>query len=467
MIALLTLCWVLVGTFMLFQYQREKRFKTELLNTQLQMHNSRILDDLKRGDSMESVMKRIGTPLDGLRVTLIDKDGNVVYDNNDSTPFPTANHNNRPEVVESRRNGTGYTVERWSESDDADYFYSARLGDNGMVVRCAVPYGNSLQSFLRADRTFLWIMAAMTLIVSLAGYFITRRISLSISRLNVFAEKARKGESIYDADAFPDDELGSIASNIVRLYAERDIQHKAALAQERDKIRLKKQLTNNINHELKTPVASILVCADLLTDHPEISAEKRAGFIGRIRAGALRLNSLLNDVATITRMDDGASLIRKEPLEIAEIVEEIADEERLRTDMRIVSDIPPLTVMANKTLIESIFRNLMDNAITYSGGTEITITADRNGNFTFRDNGAGIPEEHLPHIFERFYRIDKGRSRAMGGTGLGLSIVRNAVAIHGGTITATNDSGLRFDFRLHGDPTHKLPKTGNESKPVS
>ncbi len=448
LIALLTLCWVLVGTFMVFQYQREKKFKTELLNTQLQMYNARILDDLKRGDDINSIITRVGTPLNEMRVTLIDRSGKVIYDNNDNTPFPSTNHNNRPEIIESRQNGAGYIVERRSESDDTDYFYSARLGDNGIVVRIAAPYTHTLQTFLKADRTFLWIMVVMTLMVSFAGYFITRRISLSISRLSTFADKAQKGERIFNDESFPDDELGSIAGNIVRLYVQRDLQHKEAMAQEQDKIRLKKQLTNNINHELKTPVASILVCTDILIDHPDIADEKRKEFLTHIHTNAIRLSALLNDVATITRMDDGAYRIEKEPLDISKLVADIVAEERLHTDMKISTDIPPLTINANRSLIESIFRNLIVNAISYSGGSEISISADNDGNFIFRDNGTGIPDEHLPHIFERFYRIDKGRSREHGGTGLGLSIVRNAVAIHGGSISVRNEGGLRFDFRI-------------------
>ncbi len=285
--------------------------------------------------------------------------------------------------------------------------------------------------------------------VSFAGYLITRRISTSIVRLSDFADKAGRGEKIYDDWGFPNDELGNIAGNIVRLYVQRDEKHREALLQEQDKIRLKKQLTNNINHELKTPVSSIKVCAELLRDHPEMSEQKRQEFIVRICDNTSRLVSLLEDVASITRMDDGASVIEKEPLRLDKLIAGIVESEGLRTDIGIFVDVPQLEVVGNRRLLESIFRNLIDNAIAYSGGSEIRITADSDGNFTFRDNGVGIPEEHLPHIFERFYRIDKGRSRAIGGTGLGVALVKNAVAIHGGNIKASNDDGLRFDFRLN------------------
>ena len=449
LLTVLLLCWVLVGIFMVFQYHREKEFKTQLLDTELQMHNLRIIDAMRHGDAaMEDIAVDMGKSSDGLRITIIDREGNVMYDNNSSTPFPTANHNTRPEVTDARRHGTGHTIERHSESDDADYFYSARLGDNGTVVRSAAPYTHELEEFLRADSSLLWTMLAVTSIISLIGYIATRRISKSITRLNSFARKAEKGERIFEEEAFPNDELGSIARHIVRLYIQRDERHREAMRQEQDKIRLKKQLTNNINHEIKTPVASMMVSLELLRDCPELPEEKKDEFIDRLYNNTRRLSSLLKDVSTITRMDEGADMINKEPTDLSELVKGMVEEKQMRTDALITMHVPPLTINGNQALLESIFRNLIDNAIAYSGCTEITIRADEEGNFTVSDNGCGVADEHLPHIFERFYRIDKGRSRAAGGTGLGLAIVRNAVSIHGGTITARNDNGLTFRFRL-------------------
>lgn len=446
LLTVLALCWILVGTAMVFQYRREKEFKAQLLDTRLQMHNDRIVDDLRQGESIDSIVRRIGVPVEHLRVTLIDRKGNVVYDN--TSPHPTANHNTRPEVIEARANGTGHAVARLSQSDDMNYFYSARLADNGMVVRSAAPYTHSLTDFLKADSTMLWIMVALTLAMSLVGFIVTRKISLSITRLNDFAHKAERGERIYSYEAFPNDELGSIAGNIVKLYAQREQQHRQALRNEQDKIRLKKQLTNNINHELKTPVASILLCLDLLHDHPELAPEQKEEFMDKIRHNAQRLNSLLKDVSTITRMDEGADVIEKTETNLTALIREIVEESRLRTEMKITLDIPELSITGNRPLLESIFRNLIDNAIAYSGASEMIISADTEGNFTVSDNGCGIAPEHLPHIFERFYRIDSGRSRAAGGTGLGLSIVRNAVAIHGGSIKPFSINGLAYKFNL-------------------
>lgn len=447
-LTVLALCWALVGIFMFLQYQREKEFKASLLDARLQMHNDRIIEDLRLGERIEDIVARIGSPVEDLRVTLIDREGNVIYDNGKHIVHPSTNHNDRPEIKAARISGAGHAVARLSESDDVNYFYSARSGDNGMVVRSAAPYTHTLAGFLKADSSLLWIMTALTLVMSLAVFLSTRKISLSITRLHRFAEKAKRGGRIYNDEVFPNDELGSIASNIVQLYAQRDEQHSKALRLEQDKIRLKKQLTNNINHELKTPVASILLCLDLLDDHPELPPEKKREFMDKIRQNSQRLNALLKDVSTITRMDEGAEMIEKEELDLTALIREIAEEEQLRTDMKIALDIPPLKIFGNRILLESIFRNLTDNAIAYSGATEMRIEADTEGNFTVSDNGCGIDAGHLPHIFERFYRVDKGRSRAAGGTGLGLSIVRNAVAIHGGDIKVESTEGLSYSFRL-------------------
>lgn len=447
-IMVLAICWVLVGGFMIFQYDRERQFKTSLLDTRLQMYNSRIIEELRSGESVEQIVSRIDAPIEELRFTLIDRTGKVIYDNNDRTPFPSSDHSTRPEVVMARQYGKGHATVRHSESDDINYFYSAQLGDNGIVVRSAAPYNHSLDDFLAADRTLIWIMGGLTLLMSLIAYWATRKISTSIERLNRFAEKAERGEKIYDDEAFPDDELGSIASHIVRLYAQRDERHREAIRQERDKIRLKKQLTNNINHELKTPVASILVSLDLLRDHPEMDEVRKKEFIERIYVNARRLESLLKDVSAITRMDEGAEMISKEEINLTELVKEIVDEEQARTSMKIILDMPEITVKGNKPLLDSVFRNLIDNAIAYSGGEKIEVKGDKEGNFEVSDDGCGIPPEHLPHIFERFYRIDAGRSREAGGTGLGLSIVKNAINLHDGDIRVVSNNGLTFYFNL-------------------
>ena len=446
LLLLLGSCWLLAGTFMVFQYHREKEYKTGMMNTRLQMHNARLLDDLRKGEPIGDIVERISSPTENLRVTLIGRDGKVIYDS--KGPTPKSDHNTRPEVRAARVKGEGYAIERVSEEDNTTYFYSALSGDDGMVIRSAAPYTHTLVEFLAIDRTILFIMGGLTLVISIIGLLATHKITVSIRRLNQFAERAGNGDRIYEGYSIPHDELGNIAANIVKIYVQRDQQHRETIRLEQDKARLKKQLTNNINHELKTPVASILVSLDLLDDHPDLPEVKKLELLSRIRGNADRLSALLKDVSTITRMEDGQGMIDKKRIDLTALINGIVDEARLRTDMHIYVNMPRLRINGDRMLLESIFHNLIDNAIAYSGGTEIHISADDAGNFKVWDNGKGIDARHLPHIFERFYRVDDGRARSAGGTGLGLSIVKNAVAVHGGSIRAISTKGLLFEFSL-------------------
>jgi len=455
---------LMVGCFVGFQYHREKEFKAEELNAMLQMMNLHILDDLADGGEVSDVSISQPHPFEELRMSVIDDKGHVIYDNSLDT-LPATNHLLREEISEAIAKGSGYTVRRHSESTGNTYFYSATLGGEGYVVRTAVPYSVPLSELLKADYGFLWVMGGITLAMCMIGFFATRRVGLHIMRLNSFAERAERGERIYDTAPFPKDELGSISNHIVRLYANlqqaisaRDREHRAALREQRDKERIKKQLTNNINHELKTPVASIQVCLETIMSHPDMSAEERDGFMSRCLDNTIRLKRLLNDVSMITRMDDAPQSITKEPLDLTGIISEVVedcDPMAAQKGMVIENNVArPILLAGNRNLLLSVFRNLIDNAILYSGGDKISLGIismdDSKATFSVSDNGCGVGEEHLPHIFERFYRIDKGRSRKAGGTGLGLSIVRNAVALHQGTISVANQpgGGLRFLITL-------------------
>ena len=221
---------------------------------------------------------------------------------------------------------------------------------------------------------------------------------------------------------------------------------------------MRRELTQNIAHELKTPVASILGYTDTILDNPQMSPETQRQFIERTNAQAQRLTALLQDISTLNRMDYAAHQLTLERTDVSAIVGDIVQETAIALEkrhMKLNNCLPQhIVIKANPSLIYSIFRNLVDNAINYAGeGTTIDISAeqtDDNWMFCFSDNGVGIAPEHLPRIFERFYRIDKSRSRSIGGTGLGLAIVKNAVLLHGGTITAriAEKGGLQFDFTL-------------------
>lgn len=451
---------LLVGCFISFQYYREKEFKADEMNTRLQMINTYILTELEQGKNISEISLRDFHPFDDIRVSVIKDDGTVVYDNSIDS-LPGKNHLDREEIRQALAHKSGYTVRRHSESTGDSYFYSATKGDNGYIIRTAVPYSLSLSALLNPDVNFIWIMGTVALVMCALGYFATRRVGQHITRLNRFAEDVEKGTRISDVEPFPNDELGSISNHLVSLYAklqqaysDRDSEHRAALHEQLDKERIKKQLTNNINHELKTPVASIKVCVETLLEHKNISGEKHDQFLQRCLMNAERLQHLLADVALITRMDDGSSSILKENVDLSSIIRNVVDDRVVITESKgifIENDVAgTLEMSGNPSLLEAVFNNLIDNAIAYSGGDTIKIGLlyedDKRIVITVSDNGIGVAEEHLPRLFERFYRIDKGRSRAAGGTGLGLSIVKNAVMLHAGTIVAENvgTGGLSF-----------------------
>lgn len=463
-ILLLCYSWVLVACFVAFQYVREKQFKADKLDMRLQQFNKRLIDGLSLGKKPADIHKDGAIPYDDLRISIINLNGNLVYDNTlDSLPL--SNHLSRPEIVKAISSGTGYTVRRHSSSTDGVYFYSA-MKDRGIIVRSAVPYTMSLQEILEADNGFLWFMFGITSVLSIMGYFATRKLGHTILRLSLFAKKAECGERIYADEPFPHDELGEISNNIVRLYAKLqnttenlNREHERTLHEEQEKIRIKKQLTNNINHELKTPVASIKACIETLLAHEDLPAVKRKEFLERCQANSERLCNLLTDVSTITRMDEAEHQINKEKIMLDGIINEAVKDADVRLQengINIHVEMPQrLLINGNYTMLSSVFRNLIDNSIAYSGGKNIWIkVVDKNIKaylVTFSDDGVGVDKSHLDHLFERFYRIDKGRSRKLGGTGLGLAIVKNVILIHGGTISVQNreQGGLEFKFSIN------------------
>ncbi len=222
--------------------------------------------------------------------------------------------------------------------------------------------------------------------------------------------------------------------------------------------RMRRELTQNIAHELKTPVASILGYTETILNTPGIDEDTRNQFITRTHMQAQRLTALLQDISILNRMDYAANVLTMERVDVSQLFADIVQETALAfesREMTLTNSLPQgIIVRGNPSLLYSIFRNLIDNALNYAGqGSIVKVYAAEETDywhFVFADNGVGIPPEHLPRIFERFYRIDKGRSRSLGGTGLGLAIVKNAVILHGGTITAkpTEGGGLTFEFSI-------------------
>jgi signal transduction histidine kinase len=560
--------------FIIFQYQREKAFKIELLNSKLQDCNDwfhRDLIETKEKDGTFPAMLSVECfGLKDLRVTIIDFKGDVMYDSSESDHGQLANHLYRKEVELALNNGYGYDVRRVSESTGITCFYSATRYDD-CIVRTALPYDMQLRETLRISPEYIWPAILIALVLIFIFYKATDRLGVSINNLREFAIHIDRNEP-YDyntvMETFSKDELGEISQHIIRIY-QRLHETKEALYIEREKLiahlhssreglgvftgdkkeilvnslfkqysniisdynlettesifnipefetitqfihkfrnrsteneekrmsmlitkdgrnftveciifqdlsfeisinditqeeqqsQLKRQLTQNIAHELKTPVSSIQAYLETIVTNRNIAPEKVNVFLQRCYEQSNRLSRLLRDISVLTRMDEAADMLEMEKINITVLVGNIINEVSIDLDQKQITVANLLRrniqIRGNYSLIYSIFRNLTDNAIAYAGtGIQITINCFREDEshyyFSFADTGVGVGPEHMQRLFERFYRVDKGRSRKLGGTGLGLAIVKNAVLIHGGNISAKSNQGggLEFIFTL-------------------
>jgi two-component system phosphate regulon sensor histidine kinase PhoR len=562
---LLSAFFSLIAVITFFQYQREKEFRTEQLDQLLSTYNYTINNYIDKKAWTPNELREFITvfPDTLLRVTLIDKEGKVLFDNSVADGTKLENHINRPEIVMANSQITGKAI-RHSTSIGKDFYYLAhRFGS--YYVRTALPFNLNVVEMLKANTFFLYFMAFILLLAIFALFFISKNFTDSIARLRIFTQKAESGEMLETDIYFPNDELGEISRNIVHLYKqmqetkddvnnEREklikhlqisqeglgifspekkellvnshfIQYTNILSdqqsensdkifnldefeeinqfinesfkndqltrkkmviekngrvfmvrcivfqdntfeisinditvQERDN-ELKRHLTQNISHELKTPVSSIMGYMESILENPDLDPARQKFFVERSFMQAKRLTALLQDISTLNKIDEGKRLFQKEPCDLAQVINDVLFDVHLQIEqkkcviLRNYNAVLPL--QGNRSLLYSIFRNLTDNAITY-GGEQIVIDIscyredEQFYYFSFSDNGVGIAEEHLGKVFERFYRVDKGRSRKIGGTGLGLAIVKNAVLLHKGTISAKSVStgGLSFIFSL-------------------
>ncbi len=450
--------------FSFYQYQREKEYKIDILHSRLQMYNYEMVqtlgeDSLTNGQLFRDYVAR--HQMEGLRVSVIDLKGRVILDSYDTNVDSLGNHLQRTEIQQALRVGNGYDIKRMSQSTHETFFYSAtRFSD--VIVRAAVPYSAELTRSLQADNTYIYFAGALTLLLGIVLYYITHRISRHIGYLREFAVRAEEGEEIdHELERrLPDDELGDISHTIIMLYWK--LRHS-----EEDKLRIKRQLTQNAAHELKTPAASIHWYLESILDNPDMPEDKKKHFLERCYAQSERMSKLLLDMSALAKLDeldDNKTIIRQayRQVDVLQVIQSVLDDTSPQLYDKGITpslQVPQhVEVMGDQSLIYSIFRNLVDNAIAYAVGashleiacSEIETEGRHFYEFLVRDDGPGVDAQHLEHLFERFYRIDKGRSRKFGGTGLGLAIVKNAVAVHGGSTTAltTPGGGLTIRFTL-------------------
>lgn len=396
--------------FGIYEYRREHAFRVDILHSQLQLNNYRIATQ----DTAITHHSAQGT----IRVTIIDTLGNVLSDTEEKDVSRMANHLQREEIQEALHYGSGYAIKRATSllSTPDNFFYSATRFDD-RIIRSAVPYSAELTSSLEHDYTFLYYTASILALIAIAMYF-RRRYEYS----------------------------------------------------EQEKQRIKRQLTENAAHELKTPAATIEGYLETLVSNPSMPDDKRQNFLERCHAQSRRMSRLLADMSTLSQLDATQEMIHGNPQNsktidaiqiLRQIEEETASQFRER-NIHLRLNLPQkLPMQGDASLIYSLFRNIFSNTLTYAtNATYFKVTAEvtpslrgRSGGealFTFQDNGPGVPSEHLPHIFERFYRIDKGRSRRLGGTGLGLAIVKNIALQYGGSAIAsqTPGGGLTIEIAL-------------------
>ncbi len=560
---------------LLFHLNREKSYKksqlestlesvTEITNKYIQHFGLLEKNDIGRIDSLKFLL-----PDPQLRITVIDRKGTVLYDSFVGDVSNLENHLQRPEVQKALYSGSGSNI-RWSNSTEQEFYYYARFY-NDYFIRTAMVYNVQVKDFLKAEWFFIFFIFFIFLLIWFLINFLTRQLTLSITKLKDFAVKAGRNEPLDTELDFPHNELGEIGSQIVKIYKnltktrddlslekERFFSHMNILnegiaffspkkermlanshfiqyislisktstisadnvftIQEFKKLNiflerylksevefqknelpqieftihrnekyfkilcivfadksfeilisditrpekrrlLKQQLTSNIAHELKTPLASIKGYLETLMNNPAIGGEKQQYFISRAHAQAERLNLLLNDISLLNNIEDAGELFEFKPVTVKNIVRDVIEnlESRLlekNMKCRLFID-DEVIINGNDSLISSVFQNLIENSINYAG-PDVTIEIrnyleDKKYHyFSYSDDGAGIPEEHLQRIFERFYRVDQGRTRELGGTGLGLSIVKNAIQLHKGNITVRNkpEGGVEFLFTL-------------------
>ncbi len=314
----------------------------------------------------------------------------------------------------------------------------------------------------------LGLLFFMFLLIVALQCVLIYHIHIAVARLRHFAGKAERNllrKSDFTTP-FPDNELGEVAQHIIMLYR-RLSEAKEALYIEKEKMaieqeekgRLKRQLTHNIAHELKTPVSNLHGYLETLIYNRNISREQLDHFLDACYAQSCRLIKLVNDISLLVRLDEASERLSKEVVDVTRIVKKVFSDMSLQMEEHHVllhNELNhPLPVYGNESLIYSIFHNLLDNAIAYAGDeSEIWVSCYREDEefyyFRFADNGAGVDSHHLFYLFGRFYRTEKKRSDGQKGTGLGLSIVKNAILFHGGTISVRNrkSGGLEFDFTL-------------------
>lgn len=466
-IPLVILVWVITGVFVGYQYFHETSLRKLIMRQHLSILEQRILHSYEQGDNIQEMLTFVKRYYEK---SIYNDIHITIYDSNDSilaaigSPVPAyidTLPDLEPEIKDYQLVNTG------DEFGSHELFYiSSVVSDDGRIlVRTALPNTFGVDRELNTH-TIMWGLVVMMLIIStLTVYLSTVMVARNIEKMQALVARMAAGEDVPSKDSYSHDELGDLARDISDIYEQRSAamarserEHRIAIHAIEEKARMKRQMTNNINHELKTPIGVVRGYLDTINSNPDMDAETRDHFLQRARENVERLCSLLNDISAITRLDDGSEHIPVTAVDMHELVYGIDN------DIRSANLIPGMTfnysipldcrVIGNQNLLSAMLLNLVKNARIHSHGTEIHLRliseSEKFYVFAFYDNGSGVGPEHIPHLFDRFYRVDSGRSRKAGGTGLGLPIVQSTIVSLGGTISVHNRStgGLEFVFSL-------------------
>ncbi len=374
----------------------------------------------------------LSTDMDELRVTWVDEDGTVLYDN-DASPDSLSNHADRPEIQEALAKGEGETVRR-SDTMNKNTFYYALLLDNGTVLRVATD-AESIWSVLYSALPLIGgIVVMISIVCVMLSHMLTKQLIRPIEKM---------ANNMEDSSITPPyKELVPFANTIRQQHA--DILSAAKARQD---------FTANVSHELKTPLTAISGYAELMETHM-VDAKQEEHFVREIRKSAQRLLSLINDIIRLSELDRTDQEECFEALDLAEVVYECVTNLQINAEQKNVTleyQGSPCRIRANREMMRELADNLIQNAIRYNnegGSVRVKVDAEDEPEFVVEDTGIGIPKAEQDRIFERFYRVDKSRSKATGGTGLGLAIVKHIVEIHDAKITLDSEPGKGSKFTV-------------------
>ncbi len=383
-----------------------------------------LINDSSNLQRMEQIGERL-TQYE-VRVTLVAEDGRVLYDN-EADPVQMTNHNSRPEIADALAFGEGEAVRRSETLSRSTFYYAERMG-NGEVVRVAKDAGSIYSVFAKG---FLSIVAVLVILVILSvvlAHFLTAKLIRPIEKL---AENLDEGHDVTDYE-----ELTPFVNMIREQHA--NIIKGAKVRQE---------FTANVSHELKTPLTSISGYAELI-ENGMASEEDVVRFAHGIHSSSTRLLTLINDIIRLSELDGAEEEISFERLNLYQLADtcvEMLTMNAEKHNVTITISGQECHINGNKQMIEEVLYNLCDNAIRYNnvgGMVEVEVyPRGREAVLVVRDSGIGIPKEHQDRIFERFYRVDKSRSKSTGGTGLGLAIVKHIIAKHNAQMELVSESG--------------------------